>query len=253
MITEGTIKNQFPQHFEEMYPRFIKFVAAYYDWLYSQDSRGGVVESAGTIDSFLRSTHLDRGNDTFVTLDEYVFSDSDEREFSATTYNEESNSQWLTQLGFRPAELYLDTVYDGATNPSKLDIISLIKILNDIWKLRGTQKGTEILFHMFFNETVTVLYPRALLASPDGGLICDDYVGSVVRDDEFWNEYSIVVVVLDDTKYYEEFINLIYTPHFHPSGFKLILETKIDGVDEGLSSNDILHHLIHTTLPADMG
>lgn len=111
-----------------------------------------------------------------------------------------------------------------------LDSTLLLKLLRSIYSIKGTRQSILLFFNIFFGEPVTITYPKRRLCIADGdsatnGMIPDGI--NVLRDDDVYQEFSILIETAKDPSEYQYMVDKIYKPIFHPSGFRLEIRKRI--------------------------
>ncbi len=197
------------------------------------------------IDSMVEDYLLERGFDGFETADGEVFTDSAQRTIETSRRNEKHLDGWFKTMGFiKTVDKLIDDkgrwltsdyqafktsddqniVVLGSTNDTRyrtLDNIRLLKVLKDLYSIRGTAKSVEIFFSLFFGESVSVHYPKTDILVLEDNFVADGT--GVLRDDSMYNEYTYVIDVIRDPEYYEFYVENIFKKYFHPAGFNVFL------------------------------
>lgn len=251
------IPKQFPERYLEDYPKFVSFMKAYYEWVYRQDGytkaeydyliteqlwlqtdiekyvlQGGLqfagtstqddvlidmshsLQSGAYVDHLIPQYFLERTFDLFEDSEDEIFITADGNSFEAPVIDQNIINLWFYKLGFpQVAHNNLNGTYDQ---------FSLIRSLKWIYSIKGTAQSIQLFFNIFFNETVTVSYPKSEIAIIDDNWIPDVYGN--VRDDNYYNEYSYVITVANPVSTYTETIDAIYNHLIHPAGFTMFLE-----------------------------
>lgn len=250
------IESQLPKHYKEYYPRFIKFIQCYYDWLHRGSGLSASEVDAlkadtswlkTNIDSFIETGSLKNiensdvetaiiqmglvqapGNEVDMMVpyhmldnisDEFITADG---EYYATSAGENINSNDYSD---DEIDSWLDTLgysfTTDITNLNPVDRLLLVRLLKHIYNIKGTEKSIELFFSMYFGETVQVYYPKNDIAVIDDNFVLDDL--KYIRDDDYYNEYSYVIKVQQDPSVYQDLFNKVYLKHIHPAGFKVFL------------------------------
>lgn len=262
MIKQIDITGQLPEHFEEYYPRLIHFLQLYYKWLYRN---GGFTEAqiddlvldansivtdvdrflkegrlrdfntnsvegnlpavieiatqpaAGTESEQLPSQYLmERTFDFFEAADEEVFETADGNQFDAPVRNDYIVESWFKKLGY--------TYVREQTDIGTLDRLLIVRLLKHIHNIKGTHQAMKIFFLMFFKEEVEVYLPKDNICIIDDNFIPDSL--NVIRDDDFYQEFSYVIYVDGDPALYQDLFEGVYMKLVHPAGFKAFLRQK---------------------------
>lgn len=118
----------------------------------------------------------------------------------------------------------------GVTDKKRrnLDHSRWLKLLKHVYRIRGTQKATELFFWLYFGAPIRVSYPKEKIARLDDNFVLDG--DNTLRDDNYYNEYSYVIKVPGDVERYQGVFDKIYRRHFHPTGFTVFLESFQTGV-----------------------
>lgn len=202
-------------------------------------------------DDFHDDYLLRRRSEIFTTSDGYVFAAADDdvgfnRDLYTTNDDSLHQKLWYDTFNFPliQDEYIQDFVYflDSSLKPfqdsaeryfliasstlygryRQLDHNLFIKLLMSLYDIKGTEKCLYLFFNIFFGESVTIEYPKEKLATIDTMMVVDG--SSVIRDDDVYQEYSIIVKVSGETTDYDYLFNKIYLPIFHPAGFRIKLE-----------------------------
>lgn len=167
---------------------------------------------------------LDRRFDGFNTSEEEVFETADGHNFEAKYRNVDALNSWIQRMGF-----YIPEDGSGIGNLDRIVLVRLIKHINAI---KGTQKSAELFFSIFYDEDITAnnggagafFKPKYSILTIDDNTTEIDKKDSVIRDDDYYNEFSYVIRVKNDPSFYKELFDSIYLKYIHPAGFKVFLE-----------------------------
>lgn len=181
-----------------------------------------------------RDFTLQRVGYEFNTADGFVFEaapdeiEMDGRVFISGNNNQDNISEWFNTLGF-PYISHDNISDDEVGYLITIDEIRLLKILKYIHAIKGTTKSIQLFFSIWFGEEVLISYPKFKMAIIDGdvngsGMVPDG--GTVMRDDEKYQEYSIVIETDRDPLQYDSIMNKVFKPLFQPSGFRVELKQK---------------------------
>jgi len=204
--------------------------------------------AGAVIENHVERTHLEREYLPFVTSDGYTMMINDGRWFDVARNDEEYFQLWMEQFGFQVQERRqvraLQQLFtsdkdgfftsnkkafiiggDGGTEYIQVDNLRLIKLLKRINEMKGTKASMELFFRLFFRESIDVIYPKDSLIYIDGSAPHIDTL-QVLRDDDKYSEYSIVIKLNEDVDHYADFINNIFNVFVAPSGFNIIFEKR---------------------------
>lgn len=206
--------------------------------------------SPGTeLDHLADDYTLERRFEIFETADGDDFQDLDERSMESTRLNEKHLDAWFKTFDFvkttdnlienygRLLEAsyvpYLTNDYEnivmadiGGQRYRSLDNVRLLKVLKDIYSIRGTEKAAQLFFSIFFGEPAEVYRPKDNIMIADESMVLDGE--NSIRDDEFYNEFSYVIRTSRDPIVYDYYFRTIYLKHFHPAGFKVFMMKRPD-------------------------
>jgi len=126
------------------------------------------------------------------------------------------------------SEKYLDTIERmvGSAIPQNrsLDRVRLYKVIADYYNSRGSEESVYAFFRIFYNEFVTLVYPKELLFStsdPDKGTISTE---NRIRDSYRWQEFSYVVNSgTDQAEWINEYLKFV-----HPAGLKFFVALTLE-------------------------
>ncbi len=126
------------------------------------------------------------------------------------------------------SEKYLDAIERmvGATIPQSrsLDRRRLYKVIADYYNSRGSEQSVYAFFRIFYNEFVTLIYPKELLFSvsdPEKGTISTD---NRIRDSYKWQEFSYVVhSESDQANWKNEYLKFV-----HPAGLQFFVALTLE-------------------------
>lgn len=191
---------------------------------------------------------MERRFEVFETADGDDFTDQDDRSLESSHVNQRHMDEWFTSFDFVKTtdnliENYgrlLDSEFvpfltsdfknivlartgDGQRYRT-LDNIRLLKVLKHIYAIRGTEKAAQLFFSIFFGEPVETYNPKDNLMVADESMELDGV--NSLRDDEYFNEFSYVILTTRDPAVYDFYFRTIFLKHFHPAGFKVYLQKR---------------------------
>ena len=239
-------KNVVPKFFHDDYPLFIKFFEYYYQWKnrnggfnlkdieYFSNSFGLDVTEKNDLLEIIRLSNvkspdqyrneffseylLERTENIVESSDEEIFLTADDEIYEAPVLNMDVvNNSIKDQGGFYTKPIL---------NVNGIDLLLLERLLQHIHHIKGTKDSINLFFMMFFNEDLSknvpegadwIKYPNNYTIAIDHELIIDGE-GSI-RDDNYYNEYSIAINTKYDREYYEPLFSEVYMRYIHPSGF----------------------------------
>lgn len=184
---------QLPQHFKNEAGELVKLIEAYYRFLNNKFTRSTdnsqVYAASQELSSLLLNHDIDQ-----VTDDRYL--DAIERAIAVNIPQSRS-----------------------------LDRERLFKIISNYYTSRGSEESIYSFFRIFFNEIVSIVYPRELLFSTSDEKINSELSGqNKIRDSYRWQEFSYVIRsgVPNKEWRYE------YQKYIHPAGFKFFIAFAIE-------------------------
>ena len=126
------------------------------------------------------------------------------------------------------SEKYLDVIERmvGSAIPQNrsLDRVRLYKVIADYYNSRGSEESVYAFFRIFYNEFVTLVYPKELLFStsdPDKGTTSTE---NRIRDSYRWQEFSYVVNSgTDQAEWINEYLKFV-----HPAGLKFFVALTLE-------------------------
>ena len=126
------------------------------------------------------------------------------------------------------SDRYLDAIERmvGAAIPQSrsLDRERLYKVIADYYNSRGSEQSVYAFFRIFYNEFVTLIYPKELLFSvsdPEKGTISTE---NRIRDSYRWQEFSYVVhSESDEANWKNEYLKFV-----HPAGLKFFVSLTLE-------------------------
>lgn len=261
-IVDKRIADLVPAHYREYAPRFITFLEKYYEWLYRTSglSQSEVTDlkndtswleqdidrfiatgklryldpaaSASLVDDAiidLNSTenpgiHADKLPDDFTmennfngytTTEGDAFTDNNDTAVELSTVENTILDGWFNSMGF-------DRIKRSRLKAlNNIDQVLMLSLLKHIYSIKGTEASIKLFFNLFFGEDVVVYKPKLDISVIDENWALDST--QVLRDDELFQEYSYVIVVLDDPQTYLDIMQTIYLKTIHPSGFRVAL------------------------------
>lgn len=191
---------------------------------------------------------MERRFEVFETADGDDFEDGDGRSLESTRLNEKHIDEWFTSFDFVKTTDNLIENYgrllDARSSPyltndyknivlarigsgqryRTLDNIRLLKVLKQIYAIRGTEKAAQMFFSIFFGEPVDTFNPKDIIMIADESMVLDG--ANSLRDDEFYNEFSYVILTNRDPAVYDYYFRTIFLKHFHPAGFKVYMQQR---------------------------
>jgi len=127
------------------------------------------------------------------------------------------------------SEKYLDAIERQiAVNIPQTQVLDrrrLYKLITDYYLTRGSDDSILTFFRLFYNEVVTLLFPKDFLLDSSGlnGIPSDTFK---IRDSYYWQEFSYVINSgSDQARWRNEFLKFV-----HPAGLKLFVALTITGV-----------------------
>lgn len=122
---------------------------------------------------------------------------------------------WFDSMGF-------DRIKRSRLKASdNIDQVLMITLLKHIYAIKGTEASIKLFFDLFFDEDITIYYPKKDIAVIDENWILDDI--QVIRDDERYQEYSYVINVANPVTDYQEIFDSVFVKLIHPAGFRVEL------------------------------
>ena len=126
------------------------------------------------------------------------------------------------------SEKYLDVIERmiGSAIPQSrsLDRVRLYKVIADYYNSRGSEESVYAFFRIFYNEFVTLIYPKELLFSagdPTKGTVSTN---NRIRDSYRWQEFSYVVhSESDQATWKNEYLKFV-----HPAGLKFFVSLTLE-------------------------
>lgn len=191
---------------------------------------------------------MERRFEVFETADGDTFEDQDTRPMESTRVNDKHIDEWFTSFDFVKTTdnliedygRFLDSGFSPyLTNDYKnivllrtgsgqryrtLDNIRLLKVLKHIYAIRGTEKSAQLFFSIFFGEPVDTYNPKDNIMIADESMIPDSL--NSLRDDDYYNEFSYVILTTRDPVVYDYYFRTIFLKHFHPAGFKVFMQQR---------------------------
>lgn len=238
------VRGQLPKWMSAESPRVIALLDRYYDWQYRNGLSKGEVKAlrsreagGGAYDPLANSllvneqenyvqpgiwTHhfhdnmtLNRAFEGFETADGETFTEESGLIWDSVSDIKAGIELWSKRMNHTPS--------NNLTSLDGIDEVRYIRLLKCLYASKGTNFVLQLLFNIFFGENVEFFNPKLSLALIDDNMVLDGE-NTLIRDDDVYQEYSIVVKVSRDPSYYQEVLDRIYFPNFHPGGFKLTLE-----------------------------
>ena len=126
------------------------------------------------------------------------------------------------------SEKYLDAIERmvGAAMPQNrsLDRVRLYKVIADYYNSRGSEESVYAFFRIFYNEFVTLIYPKEFLftvGDPEKGT---SSTKNRIRDSYRWQEFSYAVhAESDQANWKNEYLKFV-----HPAGLKLFIALTLE-------------------------
>ncbi|AXC34533.1 baseplate subunit [Vibrio phage YC] len=219
-----------PTHHLEEYPKFVEFMGKYFEHLYrdpsnfpkevadeltvdERDERG----AARFLSDYRANLNLER---RFVALEDEEGNqilDADDRPIMVEVDQTDFINAWFDEISFpRP----LTPLSDEPV--SDVDVIRILKLLKDIFRIRGSEHATKLFFKIFFDVIPVITYPREKISRLDDNFVLDG--DNVPRDDDRYQEYSYVIGLPVAYSVEQETFLQIFKDYFHPAGFKVFVE-----------------------------
>jgi hypothetical protein len=123
---------------------------------------------------------------------------------------------WFNSMGFDRIKR------SKILTPNALDQVLFLSLLKHIYAIKGTEQSIKLFFDLYFNEQVSVFYPKPLIGVIDDNMIVDGI--QLIRDDQEYQEYSYIINVSQPPAYYDEIFQTIYKKLIHPAGFRVALK-----------------------------
>ncbi|AUR97904.1 hypothetical protein NVP1244A_202 [Vibrio phage 1.244.A._10N.261.54.C3] len=239
-------KYMLPPHYADEYPKFIQFMDVYFDWLYrtsefsKEEIDGLLAEGISPADIMrLQSSKnpgraanemssdmsLQREFTTLLTIEGEEFTTADGSVMEFAEDNSVYKLGWLQDMGFP-----VTSRMPGQQAYRNIDSTRLIKLLAHLYSIRGSVKCMELFFGIFHSGDTSISFPRESIATIDDNMVLDGGVDplhevpNVVRDDDFYSEYSYVVTTNGNPDANLDVFIQLYKDLFHPSGFKLFFK-----------------------------
>jgi len=177
-------------------------------------------ESTGLQAKLLPDNFLQEDNfDGYVTADGYDFTDSGSNGLELTTVEDNILDSWFNSMGF-------DRIKRSKIKAlNSVDQVLMLSLLKHIYAIKGTETSIKLFFDLFFDEQVTIYYPKPFIAVIDDHFVVDGT--DVIRDDQLYQEYSYVINVHNDPSTYMDVFDTIYLKLIHPSGFRVQLKQNV--------------------------
>lgn len=193
VVEPATALTQLPQHFKNEASELVKLLQSYYKFLNSK---------------FLRSDDQTQVYGPSVELSQLL----SQHDIDSVTDNR-----------------YLDaierTIAVNIPQSRSLDRERLFKIIANYYTSRGSEESIHSFFRIFFNELVSIVYPRELLFSTSDSTVNSAPSGkNKIRDSYRWQEFSYIIRsgVPNKEWRYE------YQKYIHPAGFKFFIAFAIE-------------------------
>lgn len=152
----------------------------------------------------------------FITADEYDFTDANDDDMELSALEENVLDGWFNSMGF-------DRIKRSRIKAlNMVDQVLMLSLLKHIYAIKGTEQSIKLFFDLYFDEQVTVFYPKPLIGVIDDNMVIDGI--QLIRDDEEYQEYSYVINVANDPSYYDDIFETIYKKLIHPAGFRVALK-----------------------------
>lgn len=160
--------------------------------------------------------NLEDGFNTFLTADNMQFNDVNNNDLEMSTVENTILDGWFNSMGFDRIKR------SKILTPNALDQVLFLSLLKHIYAIKGTEQSIKLFFDLYFDEQVTVFYPKPLVGVIDDNMIVDGV--QLIRDDVEYQEYSYVINVAQDPSYYADIFETIYKKLIHPAGFRVVLK-----------------------------
>jgi hypothetical protein len=131
-------KDRLPEHILLSYPKFVKFIEIFYQWL-SCENEIGTLEVLKDVDVT---------PDIFVQLFKKIY---------AAGFPNFIEKDWIED---EESEILVDFINP---NLSKVDVRSFLKFSRDLYQLKSTKEAFEYFFRVFYDSDVEVSYPKTWL------------------------------------------------------------------------------------------
>ncbi len=126
------------------------------------------------------------------------------------------------------SDKYLDAIERmiGAAIPQSrsLDRVRLYKVIADYYNSRGSEESVYAFFRIFYDEFVTLIYPKEVLftvGDPDKGIVSTE---NRVRDSFRYQEFSYVIKSeSDQANWKNEYLKFV-----HPAGLKFFISLTLE-------------------------
>ncbi len=219
-----------PAHYFEEYPKFVEFMDLYFKFIYRD--RGelpkSMLEELSVDEANKRgvgrvmqdqhaSQSLEREFVPLLDVDGVPFLDENDRPLYVEKDWEEDINQWYDDLSFDKSQ----TDADGSVL-GNIDDVRLIKLLKDIFAIRGTRHAMTLFFTIFFEVTPTIVYPRMVISKIDDNFVLDG--DNTPRDDYYFQEFSYVIQMPITLTESQKGFLAFYKKYFHPAGFQMFVE-----------------------------
>jgi hypothetical protein len=125
---------------------------------------------------------------------------------------------WFNSMGFdRVKKKDFSSLYN-------IDEVLMISLLKQIYAIKGTEASIKLFFNLFFDEDISIYYPKLDIAVLDENFTLDDPL-VVIRDDQEFQEFSYILLLRENWLVYKELFESIYMKNVHPSGFRVGIES----------------------------
>lgn len=245
-----------PAFFRKEYPKLIEFLDAYIDSLYGSIVSPEQLQLFMEDESWWEGSDLTYENEDIRNLekikafDKYRLENFGIQEKNVdlldnkTLKRKQTILQSLNSLFFESSDgqtilasdednLHIETwlrennLTELANNISSdnfdFDTISLIKVINHLFKIKGTTECARIFFSIIYSGEVYVELPRNKIAILDDNFTLDENIK--LRDDYEYDEFTYIINLVGSkfdiigSKYLD-----MYKRVFHTSGFRCILK-----------------------------
>lgn len=228
------VKAVVPGHYLQEYDVFVEFMNTYFDYIYRdrngmpkevQDALEGGFDhpavrergASASLRDHNQNMSLARRFRPLTDGDDRPLLDENGRPLLVQEDIDEYVEAWYADYGFfKPARGTSDEVV------SNVDVVRVIKLLKDLFRIRGSKQAARLFFRMFFGVTPEIEYPRKKISTIDDNFVLDG--DNVPRDDYYYQEYSYVIRLPVDKSHGQGYYVELFEKYFHPAGFMLFVE-----------------------------
>lgn len=173
---------------------------------------------------FIPDTTLERKFVYFTTSDGEMFTTKDDAVLQTKDLRSDVARMWANHQGF--------LLPSSGSEIGRMDEILFVRMIKHLNLVKGTQKAAELFFSVFFDENISennggngaFHKPKFDIFVIDDLTSLIDDSKSVIRDDEYYNEFAYVIKVKRDPEFYKLAFEQVYLKYLHPAGFKVFLE-----------------------------